>query len=103
MLSKSITVPKAWETMLDAKKRIRDKLHLPKMFKSFALKHHESNDYELIGSSVWIKTQNHVVYIRQLENNGTAVEITTIKEGIINTLGECHADGDDFTLKARSV
>ena len=84
MLAVTNPVPRWWETLNDARRSIRDKIHFrrPTIRRNPALKWQGGNDYRLENghNTTWIQIDDHSVYVRKTEK-GIAVEIINHGEG----------------------
>jgi hypothetical protein len=84
MLATTNPIPKVWETLNDARLRIKEKIHFrrPNIRRKPALSWQGGNDYALKEgqNNCWVQIDNHSVYIRRT-SQGIAVEIIDHKEG----------------------
>ena len=92
MLARTNPIPKIWETVNDARFRIREKIHFKfkHLRKNPALHWNGGNDYTLKEgySSCWIKIDNHCIYVAKT-SKGIAVEIISEEDqGVLETIAE---------------
>jgi hypothetical protein len=78
MLATIEPTPKFWESLNDARKRIREKIHFrrPTIRKNPSLLWQGGNDYLLKEgqNTAWIQIDDHCVYVRRT-SKGIAIEI----------------------------
>lgn len=84
MLATLEVIPRWYEALNDARRRIHDKIHFrrPVLRRNAALEWQGGNDYRLKEGqdTAWVQIDNHSVYIRRT-TQGIAAEIVAHREG----------------------
>ncbi len=95
MLSSITDIAKeSWETVKDARLRIKDKIHFPgPPYKSRKLADDGRSDYcfKKDTNSVWIKIKDYHVYLRKLDNGVSAEIIVINNDGEFKTISHAEA------------